>query len=319
MKLETGIRNSTKKSISLGRPHKRTRRLELMKRLGLFGTDKQGATISRAYMRRDLERAYRLVYKYFLENNYIKPNAYGIRIRKFEACPETATFIAKKEGKVVGVLSLILDSPDLGLPSDISFGQELDLLRMKGKKLCEGTNQAIIPAFRKTAITTEMVRCGTAQGIVEGCDYVIVAVSPTHRSFYELLGFFAISDFKSHSSEVNDPVVIMCLDVEKLKQKDTISNPSQAFGKDFLLVNNPFIQKIRPWNDTASQFFYDAELLGRLFFEKSDLLAKCTDAEREAIQNRWGGELFAEVVADGVVSPEDITGEYIEKKSTRAR
>ena len=124
------------------RKNKVQRRLALLKRTGLFGSNLLGAEISRASSMQELDEAYRLVYEIFLEIGYIKPNPYRIRIRTYEATAETATFIAKHDGKIVGVQSVVLDSPDLGLPSDVAFQSELDVLRSQGIRLTEATNES---------------------------------------------------------------------------------------------------------------------------------------------------------------------------------
>src|SRR5690349_15279258 len=92
------------------------RKLGLLKRTGLFGDDLKGCTIERACSAEDLRQAYRLVHDVYLGTGFIHPVPSGMRLRIYETTAETATFIAKFEGRVVGVLSVVEDSPDLGLP-----------------------------------------------------------------------------------------------------------------------------------------------------------------------------------------------------------
>jgi hypothetical protein len=272
------------------------RRLALLKRSGLFSASTQGAEIGRAIALEDMRQAFRLVYDSYLDVGYIAPNASGMRIRCFEAVAETATFMAKKEGKVVGVLGLTVDSSDLGLPSDSSFRLELDQLRAKGIKLAEGTNQAILPSFRKTAVTTELMRCGVAQTMLYSCDGIIVSVSPSHSRFYEMLGFHRASGIRSYSSKIHDPVIMMYLSTHAPQQQDAVPDPCASFTREFLFSGNPYNHRVEAWQSEAHRCLYDANLLRNLFVVESDLLAACTAAEREAIRRRWGPDLFAEVV-----------------------
>ena len=319
MKLETGINDSYLSTRAIPvMTRKETRRIAMLKRIGLFGGNIPGMKVGRACKYQELEQAYRLVYDCFLEANYIKPNTSRMRIRTFEACPETATFFARNEYGVAGVLSVVKDSPDLGLPSDMCFGKEIDSLRFNAKRLCEGSNLVVAPSFRKSSIATEIMRCGMAETFLVDCDYIVAAYSPAHRSFYELLGFYAISDVKSYSSEINDLVVLMCLDIQKFKQKDSTLDQSQRFIQDFLFFKNPYVQQAELWEFEARQFFFQADLLRKLFVIESDLLSKCTDAERRAIQNRWGAELYAEVAGTELAMPKDLTGQYISEKSVKA-
>ncbi|MCK4625963.1 MAG: hypothetical protein KAV00_11675, partial [Phycisphaerae bacterium] len=64
--------------------------MALLKRTGLFSNDTQGAEIIRATTLEDLIGAYRLTHDMFVQQGYIHPNESGIRVRSFEALPETA-------------------------------------------------------------------------------------------------------------------------------------------------------------------------------------------------------------------------------------
>ena len=287
------------------------RRLSLLRKAGLFDGSAGIAQISRACKLPDLIEAYRLAYATFLESGYIQPNAWGMRIRAFEACAETATFLAKKENRVVGVLSLVLDSQDLGLPSDVCYPRELESLRSKGAKLCEGSNQATLPMFRKTTVATDLMRCGVAEALSQGCDGIIVTVNPPHCGFYELLGFQKMGDVRSYASTHYDPVVMMYLDLARFKSRDASLEPYQRFVCDFLSFKNPFVSNVRQWQRQASECFYDAHLLRTMFVLESDLLETCTDLQRRAIRRRWGKDLYAQVAGTVAAETTHAQGGYI--------
>ena len=278
----------------------------------------QGAEIHRATSLEDLRQAFRLVHDAYVEAGYITPNPGGMRLRSFEAVAETAMFVAKKGSEVVGALGLVLDSLDLGLPSDRSFRAELDQLRAKGMKLAEGTNQAVLPAFRKTAVTTELIRCGVAQGVAQGCDGILVTVSPSHSRFYEMLEFRRASGIRSYSRGFNDPVVVMCLDTRAGRQQDPASDPCAGFARDFLFFDNPFNRKVKAWQPAASQSFYDAKLLRELFVVATGAIGALTAAEREAVGRRWGADLFAEVTGPGLAQVGIPASSYVPTEATAA-
>ncbi len=296
---------------------KERRRLALLKRSGLFGSNTNGTAISRACTLQDLEQAYGLVYEAYLGAGYITPNACRMRIRPFEACPETATFAAKHCNRIVGTLSAVLDSHDLGLPSDASFRRELDSLRSQGIRLCEATGEAIPPAFRRTGILTELMRCVAAQSWLEGCSIVIATVSPNHAPFYELLGCRKLADTRSYSHAVEDPVVMMALDMEELRKKDPALGACQSYTRDFLSFSNPYVRKVREWQLVARQYFYEPKLLRKLFVIESRLLEACASDEREAICRRWGDELFEEAVGVRTAELGDSPSHYVPVKAPR--
>jgi len=271
------------------------RRLTLLKRSGLFGSDLHGAVITRACNVEELQQAYRLVYEAYVAAGYIRPNEWGIRIRAFEACAETATFVAKTPQGVVGTLSLVIDSPDLGLPCDVCFRRELDRLRAKGLRLSETTNQAVASAFRRTAVTTELMRCAAAQNWLERRDLNLAVVSPAHRGFYALLGFRELSGVRSYSDVVHDPVILMGLDMNRIRRPDESLSWALSSVRSWLSFTNPYVGKVLAWQKAARRRFYDPGLLRRLFVEQGDVLGSWSDSQRQAIRRRWGRKLFAEV------------------------
>ena len=286
---------------------KHSRRMALLRRLGLFGSDTRGAVIRRALTVDELTAAYRLVHDVFVERGYTKPSPSGLRVRPFEALPETATFIATAGEEVVGVQSIAVNNPELGLPSDVTFRDEIDVLRMgksaiasgSGQIVCEATNQAIAPAYRKSAVATELMRCMFAHALAVGCDELITTVSPGHARFYELLGFEKTSPVRSNSAEVNDPVVVMRVSVAGLLARAVDANDDSDEATIFIkcrcLAGNPYREKVQQWQAEAAEVFEDAEALRRLFVEESGLLTQCSHEEREAIRRCWGDVLFAAV------------------------
>jgi len=296
---------------------KRKRRLALLRRAGLFRTEGLAVEVTRACTLSDLLEAYRLVYHTFLANGYMEPNGHSIRVRIFEATDDTATFIAKADEEVVGVQSLALDSPDLGLPSDVAFREELDAMRKPGIRLCEATNEAISPAFRKTAVVTELMRCASAQSFLRKCDLAVTTVSPSHAGFYDLLGFRQIGPVRSYSKDIDDPVVLMWIDLKLLQQKDPTLNEYDHFGRDFLTFTNSYIGKVEAWERQARRCFRDPGLLRKLFLDESGLLETCTKAQRQAIRSRWGDALFAQAVGDAKPQSKHWAHRYVPVRPPR--
>lgn len=272
------------------------RRLALLRRAGLFTPDTHGAKIVRACTRQDLRSAYRLVHETFVETGYILPHPSGMRVRTFEAVDDMATYVAKLRDEVVGVQSVIPDSHDLGLPSDQSFKEELDQLRARGARVCEATNQAVAPAFRKSGVTTELMRVGLAHGFALDCQELITTVSPGHVRFYEFLGFRAVSGVRSYSDKVEDPVVVVSLDAVAYRNHQPDDGSEDHFIRKFILDDNPYLRYVRSWDFLARKLFNDPALLRALFVEEARLLEECSDREREILLHRWGRDLFAQTL-----------------------
>jgi ribosomal protein S18 acetylase RimI-like enzyme len=278
------------------------RRIALLRRCGLFSDDHRGARITRAATLEDLRSAYKLVHSVYLGTGYIPPERGDIRLRIFETSSETATFVAKHEGRVVGVISVIRDS-EYGLPSDASFRPELDALRAQDKYLSEVTNQVVDPAFRETGLPTALIRCAVGHGIEAGFDEGIAAVSPSHNSFYEMLGFRLIGTERSYSQKVHDPVVLLSMDVDYYRRPFAGDDAAAEFVYRFLSSENHFRAYVDAWEKRAERNFLSAELLESLFISERNFLEECTPEELEILHRRWGSEMFKMVAGGNLFLP----------------
>lgn len=273
-----------------------SRKLALLKRTGFFGTDVRGCNIERACEATDLKAAYQLVHNVFVSTGYIKPEKGGIRLRIFEASADTATFVAKKDGVVVGVLSVVPDTAELGLPSDTAFKEELDSLRASGARLCEITNQAVMKEFRHSSVLTELMRCAIAFMIKAGYDRALATVSPNHKNFYDLVGFEALGSLRSYSEKLHDPVVAIFLSIDLYRSAQPAEGIDPAIHRHAATAN-PFLATAIEWTRRARQCFLNADVLINLLTGERNFLSECTAAELGYLRQSWGARLFDQVMA----------------------
>lgn len=271
------------------------RKLAMLKRCGLFGHDLRGATIVRACKWEDLREAYRLAHDVYSEAGYIRPDPSGLRVRMFEAMPETATFIAKVNQRIVGVLSVVVDSPLLGLPSDEAFKAELDAVRGNNKKLCEMTNQAVAADYRNSAVPTELMRCAMAHGFKAGYSGAIATVSASHQGFYRMLGFMEVGSERSYSATLHDPVVALTVEADHYRQPLNGLDQAEQFVQEFMTTGNPFMDVVTDWDAKARRRFLEASLLRQLFVTETGFITNCSKIELRALERAWGERLFAKV------------------------
>jgi len=277
-----------------------SRRMALLQRAGLFRDLPEGITITRATSLRDIQEAYRLVHSVFIEQGYIRPFPGDLRVRPFEALPETATFVARSEGQVVSVQSLVPGNDRLGVPSDRSFSPELDALRAKGRRVCEAANEAVASEYRRTAVPTELMRCCLAHAVSVGCTDVVTAISPGHAKFYGLLGFETISPIRSFSEQLDDPVLLVRLDLaglgERFADVSIDDGDDEALLKRYYIQCNPYVNRVGPWSVLAERLFKDPLSLRVLFDDVSSLLSRCNLNELRAIGEAWGQQTFVDVI-----------------------
>jgi ribosomal protein S18 acetylase RimI-like enzyme len=273
-----------------GPPKKKTRLSRLMD-IGLFTRTDFRLAHYRATTPKDLEKAYRVVYRIFRRRQYIRKKRNLLRMRVYELCPSTATFVSTSPShSIVGVLSVIQDSADLGLPSDAVFKKEIDALRGEGRRICEFSNQAIISDFRKCSITTELMSCVFAQAVKSGCTDIVCAVSPSKASFYEMVGFEIISEVKSYSQDEDDPVVLIRLaDIQShfLRWRDSDDEERRFFSR-FFHLENPYFAKIDTWNRLNETMFSEQFEIAALFSKCQSVLLNSSKKKLSALYRRLG-------------------------------
>lgn len=283
---------------SLARPlanaARMTRRIRMLKDAGLLGRSAFTEHISRATTPDDLRDAYRLVHDAYVEQGYILPHHTGLRIRVFEALPHTATFVAKAQGEIIGTMSLVLEAPGLGLPSEKLFRDEILELRANRHRgpLCEVSNLAVKPEFRRTSLFYELIRPIFAQAFLWRCSYGFISICPKHAKFFQdVIQFDPWGDCRTYCEETQDVVVGMCMDLATIERRfratDELLGADAFLHRDFF-ADNPFIDKCREWEHAALCTFREPEPLRSLFIDEGCLLERCTDDERECLRFAWG-------------------------------
>lgn len=275
------------------------RRIDRFRRAGLLDQT-EAFVIKQAGTVEELHEAYALVHDVFVSQNYILPQPGGLRIRPFEALPEMATFVAKRDGRVVAVMSVVPDSQDLGLPSDKAFKPELDELRRQGRYVCECTNLAVAPDCRNTAVFLELTRCCVAHGLNAGYDDGFISISSGHAMFFEaVMGFEQFGARRDYGDRVLDFVEGMRLNLHRVEAKMLEADRmlgEEAFLHDWFFQCNPHFELARRSVPEAAARFLDPELLRSLLVDQTGFLSECDEASLGALRRRWGSDVYSMVM-----------------------
>jgi len=232
----------------------------------------------------------------------MEPSPHGLRIRRYEAVPEMAAFLAKAGRDVLAVQCAIVDHQDIGLPSDGPFYIEIDALRQDGRHVCEVVQPAISAVFQKSLIFRELMRCCVSYAVSMGCDELIAPAEPSKASQYVQMGFRQLGPVRVFSSEMPFPAVLMGMELDDLAAWPADRNtdgelPETVSPQEYYLENNPYHRYMTQWAILADEAFGDPEFLRELFVWKTDFLSRCTSEELAAIRTRWGSKIFDEVHA----------------------
>ena len=277
------------------------RRVRLFKTAGMMACRDTDIRIRQATTPADLKAAYALVHDEYVQREYITPKPQGIRVRIFEALPEMATFIAKHNNQVVAVMSMVPDSPDLGLPSDSVFQAELGALRREDRRIAEVTNLAVDSEFRGTNVLLELVRCCYAYSMCKGLDDVFAAISPGHVPFVEtLLLFEPWGSRRNYSDDTVDMVEGMRFDMRTALTRGRKIDQAlgdEIFLTDWFVTTNDHFDDVAISAAEATREFLTPALLRELFVD-TGVLSESTRRQRDAIRKRWGNALYDQVLLD---------------------
>lgn len=127
--------------------------------------------------------------------------------------PNKITLVAYLEDKVVGTLTLGLDSPH-GMVVDELYKREADTLRAEGRRPCDITRLAVDQDIKSKSVLAALFHLSFIYGrsIHRATDFLI-EVNPRHVLFYErMLGFEPFGEERI-CPRVNAPAVLLRLDL----------------------------------------------------------------------------------------------------------
>lgn len=165
----------------------------------------------------DYEGAFRLVQAAYVARGIENVFASTLRITPQHVLPEAYVLIAEEGTKLVGTMTVTLDSPAL-LPLDKDYPAELQGLRDAGERMCEFGSLAVVERCRNSGVTTLMNMAAlTIASQTLRASRVVIGVNPGavahHRATY---AFRLLGESKNHAQLVA-PVRGMVMDLDALE------------------------------------------------------------------------------------------------------
>jgi len=146
-----------------------------------------GAEVGISTSSREIAAALRLVHDVYVGEGYMEPHPLGMRILlPHHALKSTIVVSARREGEVVGTLSLLFDGA-VGLPMDELYPEALTRVRRGSRRIVEVGNFAIAKHVRGTAIVMHLMRAAVRLAMAERQDDLVIAVHPKHETFYRTI------------------------------------------------------------------------------------------------------------------------------------
>lgn len=143
----------------------------------------------------------------------------GYQANGFEKTPERITLMAFQEDKVIGTLTLGLDSSHPLLVEEL-YKPEIASLRAEGRKVCELTKLAIDQTQSAKRVLASLFHIAYIYGrVMQGHTDVVIEVNPRHVAFYKrMLGFKEFGPERL-CRRVNAPAVLLRLELDYVDQQ----------------------------------------------------------------------------------------------------
>ena len=138
---------------------------------------------------------------------------------RIEDNPNRITLSASDQGRMIGTVTLGIDSP-LGLLADEVFKDQLDVLREDGAKICEISKLAFDPTVRSKAALGSLfhILYIYARHLYQ-CTDAVIEVNPRHRRYYEqMLGFKTQTGVRTNP-RVDAPAYLMWVKLDYMGEQ----------------------------------------------------------------------------------------------------
>jgi hypothetical protein len=267
-------------------------------------------------------KAYELVHRLYVEQGYTTPIDSGMWVNVHLLLPETVTIVAERAGEVVGTLSVVFDGP-LGLPADLLYADEVDGIRVTGRRPCEVASLAISPD-EKTASRQIMARLTnqlyvTARYVRGATDYVIT-VNPHHAAYYERMHLFdPLGPERQYGKVGGAPAVLLRLLLEK--PAAVMADPSEKralkrtiyryYHSEDAARQMASVLRGRLAPMTEEEFAYFA-------MEATDVWDRAGVGERGYLAGVYTTALFAEIMGPGCFAEPPCVPSISQKRPIRA-
>ena len=232
------------------------------------------------------QKTYEYVYRVYLNEGYIKNRDSKFQLTIYNALPNTTTLYAEDHNGIFnGTFTMVFES-DIGLPSNLQYKNEIDMLRCNGRRICEIISFGIDRTQRGSVkILAGLFYCAylIAWHIMGATDF-IVNVIPSQADFYcKNMLFRKIGNTKKCPRTDGIPAVLLNLPISltrKLRTKKRLFPFAMVnySEQEEVTLARRLQRMIVPMSDIEFYTF---------FIEKTDLWSKATDEQKDYIKKLY--------------------------------
>ncbi|OGQ91500.1 MAG: hypothetical protein A2464_08245 [Deltaproteobacteria bacterium RIFOXYC2_FULL_48_10] len=180
-----------------------------------------------AFTPQDYLASFNLVYRVFVRTGFTQPGPTPFRLAPQHCNENSRIFIGfhteGNEEKLIYSISVFPDSIENGLPMDMVFKKELDMLRSQGRFLVEAGHLAADPYYKMNNMTIPMLGNKIMHQYASRhlhADDIVITIHPKYRWIYEdFLLFEKIGEIEAYDYANGNPALAMRLDLRKAENK----------------------------------------------------------------------------------------------------
>lgn len=138
----------------------------------------------------------------------------GYDVHGIQKIPDNITLMASQNEAVVGTITLGIDSGK-GLLADENYKNEVDKLRMEGRRVCELTKFAVDQSHGSKSVLAALFHIAYIYGrVLQQQTDVVIEVTPKHALFYKRMLGFEQMGTERLNSRVNTMGVLLRLEID---------------------------------------------------------------------------------------------------------
>jgi len=151
----------------------------------------------------------------YLENSPGRPYHYST----YSLLPETCVFVFKSYLTVIATLTEIHDTPELGLPMDALYREQIDGLRRGNRKVVELSSFVTSPDYRMRNIMVYLCKAMFNYSIFNDVDDICIMVNPKHVKFYTRMFLFEPFGPELFYEKVQAPAVALRVNMDHIEAR----------------------------------------------------------------------------------------------------
>lgn len=271
--------------------------------------DPAGLIFELARSQEELESAFKLLHDAYVEQGFIEAQTSGMRLIVQHALPTTSILVAKVEGRVIGTISVMRDTP-LGLPMEKAFN--ISDLKLQGRRVAELSCLAIHPSYRRKMGADVFFPLTLFAAIYAkkyfGTDYLVFNLYPHHADFYNaIFGSTHLLNNKKESIDyLGAPATGIKLDLNTVEsfalKKYSGLEPRKDLHAYTFVTEHSYFKFPDSKNGIINYPVMSPKLLQYFFSEKTKIFNNLSLLEMQVLSKYYPGEKYAKIFFSAQVS-----------------